>query len=164
VDENDDRAKLIEIDENLARGELSAAERANHIGTRKEIYERLHPETRHGAAPGKSGGGKKAAKEPNSGSFAKDTATKTGRSKSSILADATRADHIPDIDRVVGTSLDQGEELDALAKLTLPHTRRPSALLEQRSTTPRRMTAWRGHGAAACGLTRDAVIYPRGAY
>ena len=84
---------------------------------RKEIYERLHPQTRHGAAPGKAGGGKKAPKDAKSASFADDTAAKTGRSKRSVAQDATRADRIPEIAKVASTSLDQGEELDALARL-----------------------------------------------
>ena len=55
--EDDDRAALMEIDENLMRGELSPAERAVHIDERKAIYERLHPQTQHGAV-GAMGGKK----------------------------------------------------------------------------------------------------------
>jgi hypothetical protein len=55
-----DEAELAEIDENLIRAELSPAERALHIGKRKELYEKVHPETKTGGAPGKAGGGKKA--------------------------------------------------------------------------------------------------------
>jgi N6-adenosine-specific RNA methylase IME4 len=113
---NADSVKLIEIDENLVRGDLTPAERAIHIDTRKRIYETLHPETKHGGAPGKNGGGKKA-KDLKLSSFAEDTATKTGRSKPDVTRDATRAKHIPQIANCIGTSLDQGEELDALAKL-----------------------------------------------
>ena len=56
-------------------------------------------------------------KPPDFGSFQEDTAAKTGRSEQSIKQDATRAKHIPQIEEVIGTSLDKGEELDALAKL-----------------------------------------------
>ena len=115
--DDDDRAALIEIDENLTRGELSPAERAIHIDKRKQIYERLHPETSHGGAPGKAGGGK-VAKEANFASFADDTAAKAGRSRRSVSLDATRAKKIPQITEVIGTSLDKGEELDALTKLS----------------------------------------------
>lgn len=107
-----DLVALIEIDENLARGDLSPAERAIHIAKRKEIYERQHPETSYASRPGRKG-----RNDPNFGSFSKDTAAKTGRSKASVAQDTTRAKHIPQIASVIGTSLDKGEELDALAKL-----------------------------------------------
>ena len=42
---SEDQRRLIEIDENLVRSDLSPAERAAHQAARKEIYERLHPET-----------------------------------------------------------------------------------------------------------------------
>lgn len=113
-----DQIRLVEIDENLIRGELSPAERAIHIAERKRRYEAIHPETKVGAAPGKAGGGKKAKADKLS-SFAKDTASKTGRTDRDVRRDATRAKHIPQITDLIGTSLDQGEELDALAKL--PH-------------------------------------------
>ena len=51
---NADRAALAEIDENLARADLSPAERAAHQYARKELYERLHPQTRKGSAGGRA--------------------------------------------------------------------------------------------------------------
>ena len=113
-----DAAALVEIDENLCRAELEPAERAAHIGRRKELYEKLHPETKTGKAPGKAGGGKKA-KGVKSTSFAKATAKATGRSKSSIEKDAKRAKDLDKfLDKISGTSLDTGVEMDALCKLS----------------------------------------------
>jgi hypothetical protein len=110
-----DQAELAEIDENLIRADLSPAERAAHIGARKACYEKLHPETKHGGAPGKAGGGK--AKGANLASFVGATSKATGQSKRTVKRDATRAKKVVVIDQIVGTSLDSGAELDALAKL-----------------------------------------------
>ena len=110
-----DRAALVEIDENLVRNGLSPAERAVHIDKRKGIYERLHPETKHGAV---GNGREKSGQDGHSTQrFTADTSLKAGRSERDVRRDATRAKKIPQIAEVIGTSLDQGEELDALTKL-----------------------------------------------
>jgi ParB-like nuclease family protein len=111
---------LAEIDENLIRRDLSPAQRAKLIGKRKAAYETLHPETKHGATPGKKGGGK--SKGAESASFAKNTAAKTGKSARSIKEDATRAKRLgADLDRIAGTTLDKSSELDALGKMPPSH-------------------------------------------
>jgi ParB family transcriptional regulator, chromosome partitioning protein len=111
----DDAALLAEVDENLCRSELSSAERAAHIAMRKEIYERLHPETKHGAAPGKAGGGKEA-KDAKLAPFAEATAKATGQSARKVQRDAHRAEVLGAelIAKIKGTCLDKGVELDAL--------------------------------------------------
>jgi ParB/Sulfiredoxin domain len=109
-------AELAEIDENLIRADLSPAEHALHVHARKTLYEKLHPETKHGSAPGKAGGGKKA-KDAKLASFVEDTAKKTNTPKRTIARDATRGKKVTVLADIVGTSLDKGDELDALAKL-----------------------------------------------
>jgi uncharacterized ParB-like nuclease family protein len=111
-----DQALLAEIDENLVRADLSPAERALHVGRRKEIYEKLHPETKPGKAPGKAGGGKKA-KSAKFASFAEVTAKATKQSKRKVQLDAARAKTVLVLSEIVGTAPDQGDEIDALAKL-----------------------------------------------
>ncbi len=112
------------IDENLIRRTLSAAQRAKLIKERKAVYEAMHPETKHGAT------GKVALRAPKLGTlktdrFTKDTAAKTGKSETAVKRDATRAKALgDDLDRVAGTSLDKGSELDALAKMS-PEERAP---------------------------------------
>lgn len=45
----DDWARLMEIDDNLAGADLDALDNALFLAERKRVYERLHPETKHGA-------------------------------------------------------------------------------------------------------------------
>lgn len=47
---NDDEAALFEVDDNLARAELSVLETCVFMARRKEAYLRMHPETAQGAA------------------------------------------------------------------------------------------------------------------
>jgi ParB family chromosome partitioning protein len=116
---DNDQAKLIEIDENLIRAELSPAETAIHWKRRKELYEKAHPETKHGGAPGKAGGGKKRSQSRQNGDFrfTKDAAKKTGKSERTVQREIARAARIDNLADVVGTSLDEADELDALANL-----------------------------------------------
>lgn len=115
-----DEAELVEIDENLARAELSPAETAMHIGRRKEIYERQHPETKHG---GDRKGSSSQISNLKKDRFTADTARKTGKSEAAIQRDATRAKKVEVLADITNTSLDKGSELDALAKLPGPEQR-----------------------------------------
>jgi N6-adenosine-specific RNA methylase IME4 len=126
-----DAALLAEIDENLCRGELGPAERALHISKREELYEKVHPETKHGAV----GRGGKSSHFENS--FVADVAEKTGKGRSTVARDATRANKVVVLADIIGTSLDEGSEIDALAKLPESEQRK----LVQRAKTGEKVIA-----------------------
>lgn len=87
---------------------------------RKEIYEALHPETRHG-------GDRKSNQVDNlsTRSFAEETALATGRDARSVRRDASRGEALGEaLEDIAGTSLDKGVELDALgSNLDFNHTK-----------------------------------------
>lgn len=110
-DTDDLGVELIEIDENLCRSELSAAQRASAIKRRKEIWEELHPNSGTSDSTIERGPGRPQE-------FAANTSETAGMTKQAINRHVARAEALgDDIDAVVGTSLDKGVELDALAKL-----------------------------------------------
>ena len=108
VDDDDLRAELAMIDENLVRTELSSAERAKQTARRKAIYTELHPETTHGG--NLEGAGVANFATPETPSFAKATARFTGKSERAVRLDAERGEKIsPEaLDLVQGTRLDKG--------------------------------------------------------
>lgn len=119
VQDSDLHAELAMIDENLCRAELTPAEAALQTARRKEIYEVLHPETKHG-------GDRKSDQVANlsTRSFAEETAVATGKSARDVRRDAARGEALgDDLEAIAGTSLDKGVELDALAKLPEPERR-----------------------------------------
>jgi|GEM_PF-6439735 len=111
--------ELIEIDENLCRSELTPAQRASHIKRRKEIWEALHPAEQ--VAQLEPPVEVKKHGRPQEKGFASETAEVSGESKASVNRHVARAEALgDDINEVVGTSLDKGVELDALAKKPEP--------------------------------------------
>jgi ParB/RepB/Spo0J family partition protein len=124
-------AELREIDENLIRADLSPAERAGHTARRKELYEQKHPETKKGAA----GRGRKKSQVATSNepalAFIDETAQKTGKDRSTVAREVKRGKDIPDVASLAGTSLDKGDELDAVAKLGEVEPDRQAALMER---------------------------------
>lgn len=76
IDVSDAEARLIEIDENLYRRELSALDRAKFLAEREALYLALHPDTKRGRA----GGLARQGQQTTSVSFAEDTAERLGLS------------------------------------------------------------------------------------
>lgn len=121
--DDDLHAELALIDENLIRNEFSPAERALAQARRKVIYQILHPETRPGTAQGEgrkrsaSGGQVGHESTPRYDQLA---AEETGQSERTVRREVTRGEQLGDdvLAKVTGTSLDKGDELDALAKLS----------------------------------------------
>ncbi|OZB28217.1 hypothetical protein [Acidiphilium sp. 34-64-41] len=91
------------------------SERALFTQRRKEAYEALHPETRHGANQHT-----RSPQNEDSKSFADDTALRTGQSRQTIERDAHRGSKISDeaLAAVKGTDLDKGTVLDAIAGIS----------------------------------------------
>lgn len=121
------QAELIEIDENLCRSELTSAQRSKAVKRRREIWEALHPVAKiqvAQVAPPEFATGYKQP-PPQEKAFAAETAAVTGESKSQINRHLARAEALgDDLDKVTGTSLDKGVELDAL-KAMPPEKRAP---------------------------------------
>ena len=108
----------------LGRSELTAAQRSSAIRRRKEIWEALHPNETGGTSwPTCLSDGRKAGPQHDE-AFAADTSKVSGQSKRDINRHLARAEALgDDLDEVVGTSLDKGVELDALAKMPEPQRR-----------------------------------------
>jgi hypothetical protein len=121
MDDDDLVAQLRQIDENLCRHDLSPAERAMAVTRRKAIYQQLHPITVHGASKGDDGKFQPSRQLGDTVErFTKATSEATGTAERTIQRDAARGEKLGDdvLKKVAGTSLDKGEELDALAKLS----------------------------------------------
>ncbi|TAK50258.1 MAG: hypothetical protein EPO23_03365 [Xanthobacteraceae bacterium] len=129
IREMDDlRAELALIDENLVRNDLSAAERSAAQARRKALWQELHPETRNGAAGkyrSKSQLQSQLAQVEQAGErpaarYDEAAAQSIGQSPATIRRDVHRGEALGAevLARVARTSLDKGEELDALTKLS----------------------------------------------
>jgi ParB family chromosome partitioning protein len=116
-DIDDDQALLAEIDENLIRAELSPAERALHIAHRKELYEKIHPDIDKHGGDRKSAEARSSSQVENLKSFIDALAAMTGKGRSTLARDVTRGNEVVVLSEIIGTSLDKGAEIDALAKL-----------------------------------------------
>ena len=117
VEADELQAKLIEIDENLVRRELSALDRAVFLAERKSIYEALNPATKHGGRRDKT---KSQSSATWSERFSAATAKRLGISERSIQAAVARAAIRPDVRAMIASLpvADSGAELDKLAALS----------------------------------------------
>jgi ParB-like chromosome segregation protein Spo0J len=149
--ETDPHVEVWEIDENLARAELSATEQAEHLARRQTLWEELvqaAPVSEPAAPPvsRRGGRGKKG--------FAKAIAERTGVDKSTITRALARAERttteVRDIIR--DTKADTGRNLDELGKI--PKARQAAAarqMVEQ---------AQAGAGRAAAPTTTNPTPEP----
>jgi ParB family transcriptional regulator, chromosome partitioning protein len=116
---SDAQAALAEVDENLARHDLTELDRSAFMATRKRLYVTLHPETGHGRA-------KKGKVDKNVHlipSFADDVAAKLGIDARTVRRAVHRFEHIaPEVRaRIAGTAIARkAADLDELAKIVLP--------------------------------------------
>lgn len=120
-EDDDPHAEMAEIDENLCRNELSPAERAAAIARRKTLYEAIHgPAKAAGAHASNLAQGKGDATANLADAFTTATAVASGSSSRTVRREAARGEALGPITlaKVAGTSLDRGEELDALASLS----------------------------------------------
>ncbi len=144
-EEDDLDAKIAEIDENLARAELNALDRAVFLAERKRLHDRKR------LAVGK-GGDRKSQKfkeqinDPSWAvgflpSFAEDAAKRLGYSKTAINRAVSIAERLDReaIDAIRGTMVERNQqELLALAELTPAQQRSAAkAINEQKAATVR---------------------------
>ncbi|WP_208948402.1 ParB N-terminal domain-containing protein [Segnochrobactrum spirostomi] len=109
-------ARLLEIDENLIRRELSALDRASHLAERRRIYEELYPDT----ARGNAGAAARWGYATDKLSFASETAARLGISERDVQRSIARHTRIaPDVRAKIALTAiaTRGAELDALARL-----------------------------------------------
>ena len=97
---------------------IRSAERALFTARRKEAYEALHPETKHGT-PGVSRQVGDTRDRCDTERFTADTARKTGQSERKVQRDAGRGEKIEPavLTAIAGTALDTGKTLDELASV-----------------------------------------------
>lgn len=116
LDITPDQAKMREIDENLYRIDLSELERAVFIAEKKAIYEKMHPQVRHG-------GDRKSDQAAIFGGliarFTEEVREKLGCSERTLQRIVARAKIAPDVRaRIALTPIARnGSELDALVRL-----------------------------------------------
>ncbi len=116
LEADDLHAELMLIDENLCRNDLSPAERSSAQARRKAIYQELHPETKRGGNQAGPVGQFGQTARPR---YDEASAQATGQSERTVRREVTRGEALGEdtLTKIARTSLDKGEELDALIKL-----------------------------------------------
>lgn len=106
-DLDDLHAELAELDENLLRVRLTAAQEAKALARRKEVYLALYPET----SPHVAGGHAKHGSASDILSFAEDTAKKTGKSRRTVERAVEVGQKIGDaaMTQLVGTAVENNK-------------------------------------------------------
>ncbi|SFJ53840.1 ParB-like nuclease domain-containing protein [Aquamicrobium aerolatum DSM 21857] len=114
--------QIAECDENLCGPKLTPAEKSLFTRRRKEAYEALHPETRHG-------GDRKSDQvdKLSTRSYADDQASKTGVDARTVRRDAERGEKIAEdlLEMITDTHLDSGacqDRINAGSRLPRPRS------------------------------------------
>lgn len=160
-DVDDLQAELMEIDENLARSELSPAEEAAHILRRKEIWEDISGvetgarNSRTSLSDGRKSGPQHERKFASEVAAVVGAGRKPEAAKRDAQLEIARARDLgQDIHRIIGTSLDKGVEMDALLKLPKPER----AELIERAAAGEQVSARPPKEKAKTALEAMAVI------
>lgn len=111
-----DEARMREIDENVYRHDLSDLDRAVFLAEKKALYEKLHPETRHG---GDRTSEQAAIFGDLAPRFTEEVKDRLGYSERTIQRVVARAKIAPGVRLLLAGSwiARKGGELDALARL-----------------------------------------------
>lgn len=147
----DDAARLEEVMENLGRAELIALDRCHHLFELKQVWERMHPETKAGVAGAMAKHG--AANEIFS--FARETAAKIGLSQRAIqIAVKIWTDLTPDSrQRLAGTPW--AEKQSELVLLSGENPKRQAAILDKLLAQNARVSSV----ADAIGLLNNGTLF-----
>lgn len=112
---DNNKLEMVSIDENLERKSLSHVEMDKALARRKEIYELLHPGTKHG-----QGNAKKKYKNSKLKSFARDTSEKTGVSERTVQQSSKRGKLPPVIQQARENGEISNGIADELTRITDP--------------------------------------------
>ena len=99
------------------------AERILHVARRKELYEKLHPETKHGGDR-RSAGARSSSQNENLKAFVADIAVKTGKGRSTVARDVTRAKKVAVLDDIAGTRIPGQSTSDRASENALGRSRK----------------------------------------